>query len=183
MKRFVLWQMDCERWFVITCHLPLVFFVLFLCGCRTQKRVTESLEAVESSNKEVRVQSTITRDVTLQNVSFRGERKTIEVIEEYGTDSVGNSSLKRKEMRSIVEVADGGSSKLVGKQEMVSNEEELTLKEDKLQGTRKEVRVYNYRNVILISLFVVCLIVILTWIWIKRKNGGLKLFQNILGWW
>lgn len=180
MKKFVLWQIGCERWFVITCHLPLVFFVLFLCGCRTQKRVTESLEVVERSNKEVRVQNAITRDVTLQNMSFRGERKTIEVIEEYGTDSVGNSSLKRKEMRSIVEVTDGGSSKLVGKQEAVSNEEELALNEDKLQDTREEVRVYNYRNVFLMSLSVVCLIVIFTWIWIKRKSGGLKLFQSIL---
>lgn len=141
MKKFGLWQMSCERWFVITFHLPLVFFVLFLCGCRTQKRVTESLEVVESSNKEVRVQSTITRDVTLQNVSFRGERKTIEVIEEYGTDSVGNSSLKRKEMRSIVEVADEGGSKLVDKQETVSNEEENhTLQETKSEEKSKVAR-------------------------------------------
>lgn len=141
MKRFVLWQMDCERWFVITCHLPLVFFVLFLCGCRTQERVTESLEVVERSNKEVRVQNTITRDVTLQNVSFRGERKTIEVIEEYGTDSVGNSSLKRKEMRSIVEVTDEGGSKLVDKQETVSNEEENhTLQETKSEEKSKVAR-------------------------------------------
>lgn len=141
MRKFGLWQMGCERWFVITFHLPLIIFVLFLCGCRTQKRVTESLEVVESSNKEVRVQNAITRDVTLQNMSFRGERKTIEVIEEYGTDSVGNSSLKRKEMRSIVEVADGGSSKLVGKQEVVSNEEENhTSYETKSEETRKVVR-------------------------------------------
>lgn len=141
MKKFVLWQIGCERWFVITCHLPLVFFVLFLCGCRTQKRVTESLEVVERSNKEVRVQNAITRDVTLQNMSFRGERKTIEVIEEYGTDSVGNSSLKRKEMRSIVEVTDEGGSKLVDKQETVSNEEENhTHQETKSEEKSKVVR-------------------------------------------
>lgn len=118
------------------------FLVLLLCcGCRTQKRVTESLEVVERSNNEVRVQNAITRDVTLQNVSFRGERKTVEVIEEYDTDSVGNSSLKRKEMRSIVEVTDGGSSKLVGKQETVSNEEENhTLQETKSEEKSKVAR-------------------------------------------
>lgn len=118
------------------------FLVLLLCcGCRTQKRVTESLEVVERSNNEVRVQNAITRDVTLQNVSFRGERKTIEVIEEYGTDSVGNSSLKRKEMRSIVEVTDEGGSKLVDKQETVSNEEENhTLQETKSEEKSKVAR-------------------------------------------
>lgn len=118
------------------------FLVLLLCcGCRTQKRVTESLEVVERSNNEVRVQNAITRDVTLQNVSFRGERKTIEVIEEYGTDSVGNSSLKRKEMRSIVEVTDEGGSKLVDKQETVSNEEENhTLQETKSEEKIKVAR-------------------------------------------